>query len=167
MEQGAILNHMDITNEWTKKGKTGSVVKKLSYIVGGINYIVDGKHVILKPSDKERAVAAILSEQYGKQVELVPQIMYPQGIQTPDYLIDGERFDLKCFKSAGKNVIYNLISKKKNQSPNFIFDMTDCPLSLEEIERQIVGVYSSNHTRFVNEIIVMRNGKIIKVYRRQ
>lgn len=158
---------MDITNEWTKKDKKGSLVERSSYIADGNNYIVDGKHVILRPSEKERAVAEILSEQYGKQVELIPQIMHPQGIQTPDYLIDGERFDLKCFESAGKHVIYNLISKKKNQSPNFIFDMTECPLSLEEIESQIAGVYSSTHTRFVNEIIVMRNGKIIKAYRRQ
>lgn len=136
-------------------------------MVGEINYIVDGKHIILKPSEKERAVATILSEQYGKAVELVPQIMHPQGIQTPDYIIDGERFDLKCFKSSGKNVIYNLISKKKNQSPNFIFDMTNCSLSLEEIERQIIGIYSSTHTKFVNKIVVMKNEKIIKVCKRQ
>ncbi|MDE7478417.1 MAG: hypothetical protein K2M91_10785, partial [Lachnospiraceae bacterium] len=40
-------------------------------------------------------------------------VLYPQGIQTPDYLIDGERFDLKSFKSGGKNLIYNMVSKKK------------------------------------------------------
>lgn len=160
------VNYMDITNEWTKKGKAGTVEEKLSYIANGINYMVDGKHVILKPSDKERAVAEVLSRQYGKSVGLVPQIMHPQGIQTPDYLVDGKRFDLKCFKSSGKNVVYNLISKKKKQSPNFIFDITDCPLSLDEIERQVIGVYSSTHTKFVDEIVVIKDGKILKVYKR-
>lgn len=96
----------------------------------------------------------------------MPKVDYPQGIQTPDYMIDKERYDLKCFKSSGKNVIYNIISKKKNQSPNFIFDMTDCPLSLEEIERQITGIYSSIHTKFVNEIVIMKAGRVLKVYRR-
>ena len=136
-------------------------------MIDGTEYIVDGKHVISKPSEKEREIAVILSERYGKQVEIVPRIMYPQGIQTPDYLIDGERFDLKCFKGSGKNVIYNSISKKKKQSPDFVFDITDCPLPLEEIVRQIQVIYSSIHTKFVDKIVVMKEGKIIKVFRRQ
>ena len=69
---GVTLNHMDITNEWTKKNKSGSVIEKQSYIVDGVEYKLDGKHVKLKPSEKERAVAAILSERYGKIVEFVP-----------------------------------------------------------------------------------------------
>lgn len=56
-------------------------------------YRVDGKHVILRPSRQERDIAEMLSRKYGKTVELVPQVLYPQGIQTPDYLIDGERLD--------------------------------------------------------------------------
>ena len=82
---------MDITKEWTEKRKKGSVTERSSYMIDGTEYIVDGKHVISKPSEKEREIAVILSERYGKQVEIVPRIMYPQGIQTPDYLIDGEK----------------------------------------------------------------------------
>lgn len=166
-EQGAILNHMDITNEWTKKDKKGSVVEKLSYIVGGINYIVDGKHVILKLSEKERVVAAILSEQYGKQVELVPQVVYPQGIQTPDYLIDGDRFDLKSPTGCGKNLVYGLIAKKRKQSDNFVIDITECPLSVEEIQKQIEQLYLSPRTGFLEKVVLMKDGKIIKVYERK
>ena len=79
-------------------------MEKRLYMANGANYTVDGKHVILKPSDKERAVAAVLCGHYGKAVELVPQILYPQGIQTPEYLIDGKRFDLKCFKCFKKSI---------------------------------------------------------------
>lgn len=152
--------------EWTKKDKKGSVVEKRSYIVGGVNYIVDGKHIILKPSEKEREVAAILSVKYGKKVELVPQIIYPQNIQTPDYLIDDERFDLKSPTGQGKNVLKGMVAKKKNQSPNFIFDITDCPLDDEEIERQLKFLYNSNHTRFIEKIVVIKKGKVLKVYKR-
>lgn len=98
---------------------------------------------------------------------MVPRVNYPQGIQTPDYLIDNERFDLKTFKSSGKNVFYNMIAKKKKQSPNFIFDVTDCPLSEEEMERQIKNLYSSQHTRFIEKIVIMKNGKVIRAYRRK
>ena len=157
---------MNITNDWINatRGKKGIVIEKMSYVFGGTNYIVDGIHVILRPSKQERKVAETLSKKYGKTVELVPQVMYPQGIQTPDYLVDGERFGLKCFKSSGKNLIYNLISKKKNQSPNFIFDITECPLGLEEIERQINNLYSSTHTKFVDVIVVIKNNDVISVY---
>lgn len=157
----------EITDEWTKKNTDGSLIDMKEYDVNGATYKVDGKRVTLHPTEQERSVAAVLSKKYGKIVEFVPQIMYPQGIQTPDYLINGERFDLKTFKSSGKNVFYNMIAKKKKQSPNFIFDITECPLSAEEIERQINGLYSSHHTRFIEKIVVMKDGKIEKVYMRK
>lgn len=97
---------MDITNEWTKNtGIKGSVIERQEYTVNGTIYRVDGKHVVLRPTDQEMTVANVLSAKYGKTVEVVPQVMYPQGIQTPDYLIGGERFDLKSLiklSAAGK-----------------------------------------------------------------
>lgn len=156
----------DITQKWTKKDKKGSVAEKSSYIVGEVKYVVDGKHVVLKPSDQERGVAAVLSERYGKSVEFVPQIMQPQGIQTPDYLIDGERFDLKTPTGRSKELFYNVVSKKRKQASSFIFDVTDCPLSDDEIRQQIETLYFSRHTRFVDKIVIMKNGEILKVYER-
>lgn len=162
------ITFMDITKEWTTtKGMDGTIIKRQEYIINGTVYQVDGKHVISRLTEQEREIATMLSMKYGKKVELVPQVMYPQGIQTPDYLIDGERFDLKSFKGVGKNLIYNMVSKKKNQAPNFIFDFTKCPLSEIEIERQIENVYSSTHTRFIEKIVVVRDGEILKVYERQ
>lgn len=161
-------NQTDITREWTvsKKAK-GKIIERQEYIANGTAYKVDGKHVILHPTDQERAIAAVLSREYGKTVELVPQVMYPQGIQTPDYLINGERFDLKSPTGSGKNVLYNMVNKKNKQSPNFIFDITECPLSEEELEKQIIGLYNSRHTRFIEKIILMKNGKILKIYDRK
>lgn len=157
----------DITKEWIKKSKKGSVEEKLFYIVNGVKYMVDGKHIILNPTKREREVATILSEKHGKAVEFVPQVMYPPKIQTPDYLIDGDRFDLKSPIGRGKNLLYGMLAKKKNQSPNFIFDITDCPLPEDDIERQINELYASWHTRFVEKIVIVKNGKILKVYDRQ
>ncbi len=142
------------------------VTKKQEYVVNGVTYQVDGKHVILQPSVQEKNIADILSKKYGKTVDLIPQVMYPQGIQTPDYLINGERFDLKSPTGRGKNLLYSMVSKKRKQSPNFIFDVTDCPLSNEEIEKQINGLYTSRHTRFIEKIVLIRGKKVRKVYSR-
>lgn len=113
---GDKINFMDITNEWTRStGTKGSVVERQKYTVNGTIYNVDGKYVILRPMEREREVAAILSEKYGKHVEFVPQITVPQGVQTPDYLIDGERFDLKSPTGRSKDLFYNVVSKKENK----------------------------------------------------
>lgn len=158
----------DITREWTRtKGTNGTVSWRQEYTVNGTTYKVDGKHVILRPTQQEREVAAILSGKYGKTVEFVPQVMYPLGIQTPDYIIDGSRFDLKSPTGRGKNLLYGMLAKKKRQSPNFIFDITGCLLSEEDIIRQIEGIYSSRHTSFVEKIVVFRNGNILNAFDRQ
>ena len=60
-----------------------------------------------------------------------------------------------------------MLAKKKKQASNFIFDITDCPLSEEEIERQIGGLYASQHTKFVEKIVVVKDEKILKVYDRK
>lgn len=163
-----IIGHMEITKIWIKtQGKKGSVTEKLSYMVNGIDYVVDGTHVILKASEHERKVAEILSQKYGKTVELVPQIVYPQGIQTPDYLIDGERFDLKSPTGSGKNLIYGLIAKKRKQAGNFVIDISRCPLDEKEIEKQVENLYMSSRLGFLEKVVLMKNEKILKVYSRK
>ena len=82
-------------------------------------------------------------------------------------MIDGERFDLKSPTGSGKNLLYGMIAKKKKQSPNFIFDITECPLSEDDIERQIYGLYISQHTKFIKKIVIVKNEEIIKVYDKQ
>ena len=158
------VNFMERTNEWTKTQENkGTYISRKEYTVNGRSYVVDGKHVKLNPSEREMGIAVLLSEKYGKKVELIPQVMYPQGIQTPDYLIDGERYDLKSPTGKGKNLLYGLIAKKYKQAHNFIIDITDCPLSMEDLERQAKRLYTSRRTGFLETIVFLKNGKIVKV----
>ncbi len=161
------IDFMDITDEWKKaKGTKGSTIERQEYIANGVKYKVDGKHVILHPTEQERKVARILCEKYGKTVEFVPQVLFPQGVQTPDYMIDGDRFDLKSPTGKGKNVIYGLIAKKRRQADNFIVDISDCPLSVEEIEKQIESLYISPRVGFLERIILIKGMEVLKVYAR-
>ena len=94
---------MERTKEWTKTQENkGTFIYRQEYTVNDSAYVVDGKYVKLNPSEREMSIAVLLSEKYGKKVELIPQVMYPQGIQTPDYLIDGQRYDLKSPTGKGK-----------------------------------------------------------------
>ena len=158
------VNFMERTYEWTKAQENrGTLVFRQEYIVNGISYVVDGKHVMLNPSEREVSIAVLLGEKYGKKVELIPQVMYPQGIQTPDYLIDGKRFDLKSPTGRGKNLLYGLIAKKYKQVHNFVIDITNCPLSIEELEIQAEHLYKSQRTGFLETIVFLKNEEIVKV----
>ncbi len=154
--------------EWkAKKSKKGIVSKLSSYTHNGSTYKVDGKYVVLDYTEKELEVATLLANKLNANVQMVPRVAYPQNISTPDYLIDGERYDLKTPKGSGKNVLYGMLQKKKRQSDNFIFDVSECPLSMKEIKRQIDSIYKSSHMKFINHIILIKNGEIEETYARE
>lgn len=157
----------DITREWTASSKEGKVSEMREYKVNGESYKVDGKRILLDYSTHEKEIAKIIAKESGRNIQLVPRITFPQGIQTPDYLIDGMRYDLKTPIGNGKNTIYGMVKSKKKQSNNFVICADDTLLSNEELERQINDLYKSKHTSFIDSIVLIRENKILKVYSRK
>lgn len=158
----------DITDAWQPVAaeQAKSVTDLMEYAVGGDKYVVDGHHVVLDYKPYERQVAETLAKKYGKPVQMVPRVDIPQGIRTPDYLIDEVAYDLKHITKTGKSTIYNRLKEAKGQSNNFILDLTGNSLSDDEVFKQIEGVYRSNHTRFIQDLVVMKDGVIKKVFSR-
>lgn len=158
----------DITEEWKKTATPNSydIEEIRQYKIGDSVYTVDGKNVLLDYSDKERRIAELLKEELGGKIFMVPRVLNPQGISTPDYIFRNEAFDLKELSGTSKNLVYNAIAKKKRQASNFILDISKSPLDENEIIRQIEEVYWSRHTMFVQKIIVIKDGKIRKIYKR-
>ena len=133
----------------------------------GNKYKIDGKNVKIKADDKEREVAKLLSETYKKDVKLVPVVLNPKGIQTPDYMIGDSKYDLKQVSGNGKNTLDTAISKKKKQSNNFIFDISNTEMKEEEAMRQIEKIYTSKHREWVEEIMLIKDNEVLKIYKRQ
>lgn len=133
----------------------------------GKKYVVDGKNVVLKASKKEIDVADMLGDVYKTKVKLVPVVLNPPGVKTPDYILNEEKFDLKEIFGSNKNTLYNAITRKKAQSDNFIFDITQTVMSKEEAMEQIEGIYKSKHKGWVNKIILIKDNKILKEYKRK
>lgn len=166
---GSNIKYKDITSQWKSNDEPqASVVKELKeYSINGVNYKVDNKHVTLDYSDHEKEIAELISSTTGKEVHIVPRISYPLGISTPDYIIDGKKYDLKTIVGESKNVLYNAVSKKKQQSSNFVFDVSGCPLSFDELSEQIGKLYTSKHTRFIDETIMIKSNNIIFAAKRK
>lgn len=155
-------------NVVNKEEQKYEVIEQQIYIdEDGTRYKIDGKNVKIKASEKERAVANLMGERLGGKVELVPVVLNPQGIKTPDYIINGEKFDLKEIFGNGKNTLDTAISKKKKQSDNFIFDITNTEMPTEEAIKQIQRIYESNNRLWVDKLILIKDNKILKIYKRK
>ncbi len=160
-------NPLDITKEWkTVEQKVSEIEDMLEYTIDGKIYNVDGKKVLLDYSTHEKNIAQLIAKETGKKVKMVPRITYPQGIQTPDYLINDARFDLKTPLGNGKNTLYGMVKSKKRQANNFVICADKTELSIEELKRQILDIYRSKNTSFVDMIILIKDNKIINVYKR-
>lgn len=110
----------------------------------GQKYQVDGKHVVLDYSQKEKEVGEWLSKTFGKHVQMAPRVNFPEKIPSPDYLVNGLKFDLKEITGSGKGVVDGNLRKAKQQSENVVFDMTRTKLSNDEILSQLEKVYDLN-----------------------
>ena len=165
---GSLGTPTDITTVWTMNGgKSGEVTDLMEYATGKKRYKVDGKQVLLDYSEHEKRVAERIARLYGKRVQMIPRVTYPQGISTSDFRIDGIEWDLKTVSTAGKNVFYNAVKKKKRQANCFIFDITECPLEMEEIRKQINDLFRSTHLTFIDKVGLYKDGKMIGLYERK
>lgn len=157
----------DITSEWSgTTRKSGAVIDLQDIVIDEKKYRVDGRYVLLDYSEHEKNVAEIVAKMYGKEVQMIPRVTYPQGVSTPDFKINGKGWDLKTISTDGKNVLYNAIKKKKRQAGSFIFDVTDCPLEEDEIIVQVNNLFRSTHLSFLEEVALYKDEKIIGVYQR-
>ena len=143
-------------------------IKKQKYYINeaGIRYNVDGKYVILKPTTREIEVAKLLGESIGGIVNIIPRINKPMGIKTPDYIINGEKFDLKQIIGGGKYTIQGNLKGKEKQSHNFIIDISNAKLDINEAKKQIEKIYNSKHYFWLNKILLIQGNNILKVYKR-
>ncbi len=160
---------LDVTREYLNraKGKQGSVADAKEYEKDGNTYVVDGRQILLDYSAGEKDIAEVLAKSFGMEVKMIPRVLSPQNVSTPDILLDDEAFDIKQPIGQGKAVIYNMIAKKKRQANNFAIDISKCPLDVEGIRRQVADVYRSRHTRFVNRVVLSKDGQILNVYQRK
>lgn len=141
-EEAKELPYKSVKTEWLKRYDKPKVTEIDYWEHNGIKYLVDGKHVVLDYSKKEKETAVWLAEKLGVHVEKVPRVNFPENISTPDFLINGLKFDLKELRGAGKNTVDNNTRKAKTQSENIIFDLTNTPLTKKEFFKQLTHVYN-------------------------
>jgi len=164
-------NYQDITGNWFPNAVPGSheVQDLLTYTKDGVSYTVDGKNVVLDYKPHEKAVAQMLARDVGGETYMVPRVNNPQGVSSPDILFNGQKYDLKTIQpGATENTIYNRVLKsvRRSQSDNYIIDVTNSGLNDDVIQKQIDKLFWSRNTEKLNELVIVRDGKIAEVLRR-
>ncbi|MBP3206041.1 MAG: hypothetical protein J6M66_11550 [Lachnospiraceae bacterium] len=169
-EQERTVRYQDITKKWFPEAIANShkVQDMPKYSVGDTTYEVDGHNVVLDYKEHEKEIAEILAREVGGEVFMVPRINNPAGISTPDYLFNGYGYDLKTLTDqATENTIFNRVKKAKKQAKRFIIDVTATSLAEGVISDQIEKIFWSENTLFVEEIVIVRENKIIGVFARK
>lgn len=141
-----------------------------SFYQDGILYKVDGVNVQFDPSEEEIIMGKWLQEKLGVKIQLMPKVHGEfKNKKTPDYLINGERFDLKTpEKGLGKNKIYNVLHKKRMQADNYIFNLQNYDEQGKKILiEQIKDLYFNNRMGHIRTIIVMNKSEVLRVFVRK
>ena len=162
--------YKDVTKEWLKNSKPNihRVLKRKYYLHKGIMYKIDGKLVVLNYSKSEYETARWLQKTFGGRIYINPQINYPKGIKTADYLWQDELWDRKGMKGATSRTraVHNAIKQCKEQSNNFVIDISGCALSDKTIIKQIKKIFITNNKFYldwVNKIIVVRDNNLVRI----
>ena len=164
------MSYRDITVEMykTAKPKTGKVMI-MDYVENdGKKYFVDNSKVIYKHSKREIEVAYLLNEIFGGDVKVLPNINFPQGIKTSDYIFRNERIDLKTIISKrNKDCLKTSLRNKERQAHNFIIDNTAKKVSTESMIKQMKEIYELKGFLWVDTIYLLENKNFIKIFKRK
>ena len=107
-----------------------------------------------------------MAHTFGVHVQMVPRVNYPERVNTPDYLINDKKFDLKEITGNSKGTIDQNCRKAKKQSENIIFDITNSLLSDEEVLKQLDMIYRRG-IRGINISVIKRGNSVVDVLKKE
>lgn len=169
----------DVTKTWcdtVPQGETKVYEGKTSIDIEGRIFDESNAKLEIDHKPYERNVAQVLANRMNSEIELVPRVNEPQGIPTPDFRIfrTGQTMELKTIKlpqEEGKAVpwdaIFRSTKKARKQSSFVIVDISLYPYSNQLISEQVNMVFKHFNTSFVENLMIIKNGEIQKVYRRK
>lgn len=107
----------------------------------------------------------MLSKTFNENVYLNPRINYPEGIKSSDYIFKCERWDLKSIIGNSTQVFYHAIYKNKEQSSNFIFDITKSKINMKSALELANVLYGRSDIIFLDKIIILDNNEFMVLKR--
>ena len=147
-------NYIDVTKDWISNANPNShEVKELDYwVINNKKKKVDGKNILLDYSKSELECAKWLESTFGGEIFMCPRVNFPKCIKTPDFIWDGEYWDLKEINGNNKRTLDSTIRKAKNQLQNFIIDISKSKLTTNKILVQIKNIFDNNDRNWIKKL---------------
>ena len=158
--------YYDITDEY--KDVSPGIVKDIEEVeIDGKVYSVNGKDVVLDYSEYEKEVAEWIAYNMGGVVKMCPRILVPEDIRTPDYIWNGEKWDLKTINSHSKNTISTAIRNAKKQSENVVLNLNISSYTDEDLINELDRIYANDRYSFLEKIMIIEDYVLRGIYKRK
>lgn len=161
------IKYNDITDKWIEKTKHGSYAECESITINEKTYKVGDNGVTLNLNNRtdEIEIAQALSEKYGKDVIILPEISGSNvNIKTADLMVNGKLVEIKTLSASGPNTIKNAIKRAKGQANDIIINIGETKLTTDEILDTIQKQFNNPQCRHMEHCIIMKDGKVLKVF---
>ena len=135
--------------------------------VGKYTFFEDGNAIVKKYTNAEFKVAKWYQTIFKEQVILLPKVNKPENISSPDYLIKGEKWDLKSLTSNKNNAIYTRMRNNESQANNYIIDIGKSKLTIKATIKQVKELHSSKYFKWLNKIVIKKNKNYIVISRQK
>ena len=160
----------DVTRSWKSKNyKPNVVTDPESVVLDGVEYKVDGDNVKIVPNKIEYEMALLLSKATGEQAIRGPEIVgIYKHVKCPDILLGDsfEKWDVKELHGQGKDALRARIRTEERQAHKFIIEVSKAKMDLNEVYRQAENVFRAPNTEFVEALVIVKDGKIVRVLER-
>ena len=125
-----------------------------------LHSVIIPETVYPKPTKEELAAAYLLLEYFKTDIEFIPR----GNISTPDFLINGVKWELKSPTGIGKYNIQHLLHHAVKQSLNIIVDARYSKMHIARIKNEL-KLHSTTTSKCVKRLLLIdkqRNIIVIK-----
>ena len=112
------------------------------------------------PKPHEISTAKILTDYFRADV----LFLRPDFGKTPDFLINGEKWELKSPTGNARNTISNNLRHARHQSSKIILDLSRCGFTDERAISRAKDYLKKYPGRIKNVIIITKHKKVLMVY---
>ena len=104
--------------------------------------------------EKHENETVVFFTNLGYDIELIPPSNSPKT-RTPDFLMDGVAWEMKCPQGRSKTSLENIIKKASRQSENIIIDLSHSKMeekaALKEIERRFTQISACRKLKIITK----------------
>lgn len=122
------------------------------------NSVIIPNEVYPKPSQREISAAYILSRYFCSDVMFVPR----NNRSTPDFLVNGEYWELKTPTGKGKYNIQHALQSALKQAENIVIDARYSKMHITRIKNELR--YELKKVKKIKEILLIdKKGKVVEI----